>query len=114
MTEDCRSVDPLITPYVDGELPDADRRAVDAHLVKCPPCHSRVAAERAVRDTLCARRRELAAPCTPPSLRRACEGLNTPGLTAGAPSPASGPRHAGVATTVRRTGLLGGRGLAPF
>ncbi len=70
---DCRTIDPLVTPYVDGELPDADRRTIDAHLAKCPPCHSRVAAERAVHEALGARRRELAAHCAPASLRSACE-----------------------------------------
>ena len=37
------SIDPLVTPFVDGELPDADRRLVDEHLRACPPCHARVA-----------------------------------------------------------------------
>jgi len=72
---ECRVIDPLVTPYVDGELVDGDRRLVDAHLLKCPPCHSRVAAERAVRDALCARRRELAAKHAPPALRAVCARL---------------------------------------
>jgi anti-sigma factor RsiW len=44
----CDRIDPLVTPFVDGELPDPDRRAVEDHLRVCPPCHSRVAAERQV------------------------------------------------------------------
>jgi anti-sigma factor RsiW len=44
----CYKIDPLVTPFIDGELPDADRRAVEEHLRACPPCHSRVAAEREV------------------------------------------------------------------
>lgn len=72
---DCRTIDPLVTPYVDGELPPADRRRVDDHLATCPPCHSRVAAERAVRDTMGARRRDLHGACAPPSLRTACARL---------------------------------------
>jgi anti-sigma factor RsiW len=71
---DCRTIDPLVTPYVDGELSDTDRRLVDAHVAACPPCYSRVAAERAVRETLCARRRDLAS-AAPPALRASCEGL---------------------------------------
>jgi anti-sigma factor RsiW len=72
---DCRTIDSLVTPYVDGELPQADRRVVDAHLVKCPPCHSRVAAERAVRDALCERRRDLVGDSAPAALRTACERM---------------------------------------
>ena len=30
----CRAIDPLVTPYVDRELPDADRQAVDEHLAR--------------------------------------------------------------------------------
>jgi anti-sigma factor RsiW len=44
----CQKIDPLVTPFVDGELPDNDRRAVEEHLRACPPCHSRVVAEREV------------------------------------------------------------------
>ena len=72
---DCRTIDPLVTPYIDGELPDADRRAVDAHLTACPPCHSRVAAERAVREALSTRRHDMATTTAPPALRAACAGL---------------------------------------
>src|SRR5436190_9099005 len=44
----CDRIDPLVTPFIDGELPESDRRAVEEHLRACPPCHSRVAAEREV------------------------------------------------------------------
>jgi anti-sigma factor RsiW len=56
---DCQRIDPLITPYVDGDIATGDRRAVDEHVRACPPCHSRVAAERAVRDLLHARRQSM-------------------------------------------------------
>jgi anti-sigma factor (TIGR02949 family) len=75
MTEDCKTVDPLVTAYVDGEIAEGDRRRVDDHLAACPPCHSRVAAERAVRDAIRARCRDFASPPAPSSLRAACEGL---------------------------------------
>ena len=58
---DCPSIDPLITPYVDGDIGAAERRRVDAHVRVCPPCHSRVAAEQAIRDLLHARRGTLSA-----------------------------------------------------
>jgi anti-sigma factor RsiW len=85
---DCRSIDSLVTPYIDGELADADRRDLENHLGKCPPCYSRVAAERAIRETLCARRRELVANAAPPALRAACQRLcGHQSLVAGHQSP---------------------------
>jgi anti-sigma factor RsiW len=68
----CQSIDPFVTPYVDGQLPDADRRVVDEHLRACPPCHSRVAAERAVHELLAERRDALADCRAPDSLRARC------------------------------------------
>ena len=44
---DCQSIDPLITPYVDGDIDAAERGRVDDHVRRCPPCHSRVTSERA-------------------------------------------------------------------
>ena len=35
---DCTSIDPLITPYVDGDISAAERQRVDAHVRGCPPC----------------------------------------------------------------------------
>ena len=46
----CSFIDPLMTPYVDGELPDAEREAVTRHVGACPPCQGRLVAERAVRE----------------------------------------------------------------
>ena len=74
MTE-CKTLDPLITPFVDGELADADRRAVDDHMRRCVSCHSRVAAERAVRDLMQSRKSALAASLAPEPLRVRCSKL---------------------------------------
>ena len=49
---DCSNVEPLFTPYVDGEATDADRSAVDAHVRACPPCRERLDAERAARAAI--------------------------------------------------------------
>jgi anti-sigma factor RsiW len=68
----CARVDALITPYVDGELPAADRDAVELHVRECPPCRSRVDAEQAVHRMLCARRPDLAQPPAPEALRVRC------------------------------------------
>ena len=45
---DCASIDPLITPYVDGDIGAPERRSSTSTSATCPPCYSRVAAERAV------------------------------------------------------------------
>jgi anti-sigma factor RsiW len=75
----CQTIDPLVTPYVDDQLNDADRRLVDDHLRRCSPCHSRINAERAVRDLLQARREELTYGCAPAPLRERCRGLAADG-----------------------------------
>ena len=71
----CDSLDPLVTPFVDGELEDTDRRAVEDHLRACPPCYTRVAAERAVHDLVRARRDGLCRADAPNALRRRCAAL---------------------------------------
>jgi anti-sigma factor RsiW len=68
----CWSIDPLVTPYVDGELPTADRQTVEQHMRACAPCRARIATEQAVRDLVGASRPELTAPCAPPGLRVRC------------------------------------------
>src|ERR1700751_646811 len=68
----CDSLDPLVTPFVDGELSDADRRAVEEHLRLCPPCRSRVAAERTVHDLVRARKATLCKAVAPDALHACC------------------------------------------
>ncbi len=47
---DCDAIDTLVTPYVDGELKEAERGIVSAHLRHCTACHERVEAESAARQ----------------------------------------------------------------
>jgi anti-sigma factor RsiW len=68
----CDRIDPLMTPFVDGELPDPDRRAVEDHLRVCPPCHSRVAAEREVHALIRARLPALRMSDAPDALHARC------------------------------------------
>ena len=68
----CESIDRLVTPYVDGQLADADRRTVDEHLRACAPCHSRVRSERAIRDLIHTRRHALTSACAPDSVYERC------------------------------------------
>jgi len=79
---DCASIDLLVTPYVDGGLGAPERRLVDEHVRVCAPCHSRVAAERAVAELMRARRTQLAGDAASPALRDRCAALRT--LSAGA------------------------------
>jgi anti-sigma factor RsiW len=71
----CHDIDSLATPYVDGELADADRRALDHHVRVCAPCHSRIAAERTVREVIRARQTALCAAAAPTALRAKCATL---------------------------------------
>jgi anti-sigma factor RsiW len=69
---DCRSLAPLVTPYVDGEIAAADRETLEQHLRVCPPCEARVASERAVRELLTARRSDLCETHAPAALVSRC------------------------------------------
>jgi anti-sigma factor RsiW len=72
---DCQRIEPFVTPFVDGELPAVDRDLVAEHVRVCAPCHSRVAAERAVRTLIHARKSALEAPCASQALRAKCADL---------------------------------------
>jgi anti-sigma factor RsiW len=71
----CRSIDPLVTPYVDGELAGGDLAAIEQHVHDCPPCHARVAAEQAVRALIRSRKPALQNQSAPATLRTACASL---------------------------------------
>src|SRR5438477_10475782 len=67
----CNAIDPFVTPYVDGEIGSADRTLVDEHLRVCPPCHARLAAERAMHDLIRAKKAALHG-VAPEGLRARC------------------------------------------
>jgi anti-sigma factor RsiW len=71
----CERIDPLVTPFIDGELPEADRRAVEDHLRACPPCHSRVVAEREVQALIRASVPALKKTAAPDALHASCWAL---------------------------------------
>jgi anti-sigma factor (TIGR02949 family) len=71
----CRDIDPLVTPFVDGETTPAERAMVEAHLSACPPCRGRAEAEAAARQTL---RTRGCQPCAPEKLRNRCRKATTP------------------------------------
>jgi len=48
----CRECEPMLTPYVDGELSEADRGRVEEHLSACPRCRERLAELKALQEEL--------------------------------------------------------------
>ena len=77
MTE-CRHVDSLVTPYVDGQASPSDAGYVERHLRVCGPCRGRVAAEQAVHVLLRARHESLTSPPPPAALRARCSAIARP------------------------------------
>lgn len=67
----CASIDPLVTPYVDGELVGVERERLERHIGHCQPCSARVSAERAV-AALCRERRVALRLQAPATLRARC------------------------------------------
>ena len=70
----CADLEPLVTPYVDGEVGHEESTVVEAHLALCRPCRARAAAERAARKIVRAHA-GLLAERAPASLRARCCGL---------------------------------------
>lgn len=75
----CRDIEPLVTPYVDGDASPSDRAAVASHLEACSPCRRLADHEAAARTVVRARAAALqAATPAPPSLRAACTPAAAP------------------------------------
>lgn len=74
---DCQQIAPLLTPYVDGVLGTDDATLVDAHVNRCPPCASRVGAERTVRTLLRDRREALCGESASVALHARCASLGS-------------------------------------
>jgi anti-sigma factor RsiW len=74
MQTTCSDIEPLLTPYVDGEAAAPDRACLEAHLAVCPSCRALVEAERRCRELLRAHREALT-PSPSPALRARCAGL---------------------------------------
>jgi anti-sigma factor RsiW len=69
--KNCAEIDRLMTPYVDDEVDTRTRRAVQAHLVDCPPCRERADAERTARRIVRSHTSTLTRPA-PAALRAKC------------------------------------------
>jgi anti-sigma factor RsiW len=94
----CRELDEHLAPYVDGEETPAARRAVEAHLAACPPCHGHATAERSAHDILSENRDRLRA-AAPVELRARCAALQSSAFAE--PSAAQGT-HRTAMSSVRR------------
>jgi anti-sigma factor RsiW len=105
---DCSFIDPLVTPYIDGELPGADREAVAQHLRACPPCRARVMVEQAVRDLVHARKPALQRDRASDLLRAKCAAQSRLGIAGGRGAARSAPG----ATVARRWRTLAPLALA--
>jgi anti-sigma factor RsiW len=91
---DCRDLEPMLAPYVDGDADQKARAAVDAHLKQCPPCRDRVTGEQVARGVLVARRDGLKA-CASDLLKQRCAAharTTAKAAGAGVTAPASRPR----------------------
>jgi len=99
----CQSIDHLVTPFIDGELPDADRLAVAAHLSRCPPCHSRVVAEQAVHELIRTRRCAFTTSAPEPLRRRCAQIARLTATEAARPGALASPASAPAST---RSGAL--------
>jgi anti-sigma factor RsiW len=82
----CPSIEPLVTPYIDGEVGAAERQTIEQHLGACPPCRFRVDAERAVRDLMQHQKPVLRHESASGELRARCAALR-PAVPRGAVPP---------------------------
>jgi anti-sigma factor (TIGR02949 family) len=73
----CDELEPLLTPYVDGEADEGERDTVERHIETCPACGRRIDAERTGRAVVQARREALRTPA-PAALRARCRRLAQP------------------------------------
>ena len=48
----CSDIDPLMTAYVDGEVPPIQKLRVAGHIEDCPSCHRHAAAEQVARSVV--------------------------------------------------------------
>ena len=68
---ECRDLESLFAPYVDGHAQPGERATIDAHLRTCPACRDRVAGESEIRTAIAERRTALRSSASD-DLRRRC------------------------------------------
>ena len=85
---ECREIEALFEPYVDGEAQPAESAAVEAHLRSCPQCRHQVADERSIREAF-GRCRSSFRECASPELHRRCASqrvVTGPGASVSTPA----------------------------
>lgn len=60
----CSQIEEALSAFLDGEVIDAERREIEAHLSVCPGCQSRYRAEQSVRSFVRQRRNRLVEPAS--------------------------------------------------
>ena len=94
MNDDCRRTAERLSPFVDNELPAAERADVERHLNACPPCRMAATHESGARAIVREQARRLADMPLPPGLRTRCEALAREHARESAPSVFSSRRFA--------------------
>jgi anti-sigma factor RsiW len=74
---ECRRIESLLPPYVDGVAPASEVAIVEGHLATCPQCRDLVAVQRTARTVVRARAAQLAVQA-PPGLRTRLVATLTP------------------------------------
>lgn len=74
---ECSRIDSLVTPYVDGALPQDAAQDVTRHVGDCAACRAKVAAEQGIRQLLQSRRTELGGGSAPESLKSRLASLQS-------------------------------------
>ena len=74
---DCKDLESLVTPYVDGEVTPQQCAAIEAHLSECPECRQCAEAESGARKVVrrCRDSLRASAPAAPPALHAKCRKL---------------------------------------
>jgi len=72
--KNCQDLEPLLTPYVDGEATADQRAAIEGHLAACPTCREFADAEAHARELVKQCRAQLITPA-PASLHQKCADL---------------------------------------
>jgi anti-sigma factor RsiW len=97
----CRELEPLFTPYVDGEASVPDRERVDAHVTACGVCRDRVEGQRAARQALRARR-DVVRACASTDLKARCRAHAASVRPGASPAPVLTPSFAKRTVASRR------------
>jgi anti-sigma factor RsiW len=111
---ECRSIDALVTAYVDGDITASDRRRVESHVHDCAPCRARVGRERAVRHAFEVHKASLHAECAPRALHARCAAACREARPAVAPRAGWRSRLAPLAVAATLVLIVGAAFLYPL